>query len=133
MDIPKIAFGAGFSNKTRFAKKKQCLSESNPLYMVDPSNGMPIISEKKANKTQVSKIGGKKIKEKRGKLTADLGKPPSKVSKGELESYIKAAKTPAEKRKRQARVNLARAHMKGTKAVHGKAPKIPAAKGGEKK
>jgi hypothetical protein len=63
-----------------------------------------------------SVIGGKRIKEKEGKLTADLGKPPSKASESEKQAYINAAKTPTEKRKRVARINLAAAHAKGTRA-----------------
>ena len=80
--------------------------------------------------TKTSVIGGKKIKEKEGKLAADLGKPAMKATQAELDSYINAAKTPAEKKKRVARVNLASAHKKGLKAQGSKVSK-PTSKGGK--
>lgn len=83
----------------------------------------------KISETETSEIGGKKIKEKEGKLTKDLGKPPSEASEEELKRYIEAGKTEEERRKRMARVNLARAHMKGVKAQHGKGPSMPDVEG----
>lgn len=72
-------------------------------------------------KTKTSVIGGKRIKEHTGKLSKDLGKPAMSASKAELDSYINAAKSPAEKKKRVARVNLMKSHAKGLKA-QGKTP-----------
>ncbi len=66
--------------------------------------------------TKTSLIGGKKIKEKEGKLTKDLGMAPMKASKKKLDAYIDAAPDSAEKTKRVARVNLMKAHKKGLKA-----------------
>ena len=78
------------------------------------------LSEKKFEK-KTSIIGGKKVVEK-GKLTADLGKPAMKATAAEKKAYINAAKSPAEKKKRVARINLATAHKKGLKAQGAKVP-----------
>lgn len=110
MDLPRVAFGKGFVNKSIRAGNSQGI----PVYPVDVSNGMPVVSEKKY-KTQVSKIGGKKIKEKKGKLSDDLGKPAMQASEKDLQSYVDAA-SGKEKQKRVARVNLMKAHKKGHKA-----------------
>jgi hypothetical protein len=83
----------------------------------------------KISETETSEIGGKKIKEKEGKLTEDLGKPPSEASEEELKRYIESGGTEEERRKRLARVNLARAHMKGVKAQHGHGPNMPDVEG----
>ncbi len=72
------------------------------------------LNEKKYE-TKTSVIGGEKIKERKGKLTADLGKPAMKASQKELDSYINAA-SGKEKKARVARVNLMKAHKKGLKA-----------------
>ena len=79
------------------------------------------LSEKKFEK-KTSIIGGKKVVERKGKLTADLGKPAFKASKSELEAYVKAGKTPKERQKRNARVNLCKAHKAGHKAQGHKVP-----------
>lgn len=81
------------------------------------SIGRPI-----TEKVKTSVIGGKKIREKAGKLTKDLGKPAMSATKKELQSYINAAKSEPERKKRQARVNLASAHKKGLKAKGSKVP-----------
>jgi hypothetical protein len=44
--------------------------------------------------------------------------PAMKASQKRLDSYIDAAKTKAEKKKRVARVNLMKVHKKGHKAQH---------------
>ena len=106
MNRPNIAFGKGFVNSSKIK------AHNAPIYPVDPSNGMPIVSEKKY---QTSTIGGKKIKEKKGKLSSDLGKPAMQASEKELKAYINAA-SGKEKQKRVARVNLMKAHKKGHKA-----------------
>ena len=108
MGRPNVAFGKGFG--------------TNPFIVHEAKKG-----------TQTSTIGGKRIKEKAGKLTKDLGKPPSEASAAELKRYVEAGKTPAERKKRQARVNLARAHVKGAKARHpgSKVKGIPAVKPGK--
>jgi hypothetical protein len=103
---PRIAFGKGFG--------------TNPFMVSEAKKGSKA-------KTQTSVIGGKKIKEKKGALTKGLGKPPSEASKKELEAYAKRGK------KQLAQVNLYRAHMKGTKAKAGHAPKAPAVKPGKLK
>lgn len=66
--------------------------------------------------TKTTVIGGKKIKEREGKLTKDLGMAPMKASQQKLDAYIDAAPNSAEKAKRVARVNLMKAHKKGLKA-----------------
>lgn len=73
-------------------------------------------------KVKTSTIGGKKVKEKQGKLTKDLGKPAMSATEKELQSYIDNA-SGAEKKKRVARVNLMKAHKKGLKAQGSKVPK----------
>lgn len=75
-----------------------------------------LFNEKKYE-TQISKIGGEKIKEKKGKLSDDLGKPAMQASEEELQSYIDNA-SGEEKKKRVARVNLMKAHKKGHKKGH---------------
>ncbi len=65
--------------------------------------------------TQTSTIDGHKIKEKKGKLSGDLGKPAFQASQKELDNYVDAA-SGAEKQKRVARVNLMKAHKRGHKA-----------------
>lgn len=73
-------------------------------------------------KTQTSVIGGRRIKEKKGKLSSDLGKPAMKATETELQSYVDAAKSPVEKKKRVARVNLMKAHKAGLRAQGAKVP-----------
>ena len=85
----------------------------------------------KMAETETSTIGGERITEKKGKLTQDLGKPPSQASEAELEHYIEAGGSPAERQKRMARVNLFRAHMKGVKAQTGIKPHAPKVEPGE--
>lgn len=80
------------------------------------------IKEASTPKTKTTVIKGQKIKEKKGKLSKDLGKPAMKATAKELASYVKAAKTPAEKKSRVARVNLMKAHKKGLKAQGSKVP-----------
>lgn len=80
------------------------------------------IREAKSPKTRTSKIGGKKVTEKKGKLSKDLGKPAMKATQAELDSYVSGAKTGSEKKKRVARVNLMKAHKKGHKAQGHKMP-----------
>ena len=76
-----------------------------------------IISEK------TSTIGGEKIKEEPGKLSDDLGKPATRATEKELQTYIDNAPNAAEKKKRVARVNLMKAHKKGHKAQGNKLKK----------
>jgi len=76
--------------------------------------GPPLLEKKGDVKTSV--IGGKRIKEKEGKLSSDLGKPAMSASEAELASYVDAAKSPSEKRKRVARINLLKAHRRGLRA-----------------
>jgi hypothetical protein len=64
---------------------------------------------------QTQTIGGKKITQKKGKLSDDLGKPATRATETELQSYIDAGKG-KEKQKRVARVNLMKAHKKGHKS-----------------
>lgn len=73
-----------------------------------------MLSEKKYE-TQTTELDGEKIKEKKGKLSDDLGKPAFQASEKELDDYINAT-SGAEKQKRVARVNLMKAHKKGHKA-----------------
>jgi hypothetical protein len=82
----------------------------------------------KKYETQVSKIGGEKIRERKGKLAADLGKPAMQATAKELQSYIKGASGEVEKRKRVARVNLMRAHKAGLRA---KGSRVPAPRAGK--
>lgn len=84
----------------------------------------PIVegTKPKSPKTKTSVIGGKKITEKKGKLSKDLGKPAMKATQSELDAYVKAAKSPSEKKSRVARVNLMKAHKKGHKAQGHKLP-----------
>jgi len=79
--------------------------------------------------TKTSTIGGKKVTEKQGKLDADLGKPAMSATEAELQSYIDAAKGPAEKKKRVARVNLMKGHKKGLKAKGSRVPSPRKGKG----
>ena len=69
----------------------------------------------KKYETQEVEIDGEKIKQKKGKLSDDLGKPAFQASQKELDDYINAA-SGAEKQKRVARVNLMKAYKKGHKA-----------------
>lgn len=85
------------------------------------SPAVRVVSEKKYE-TKTSKIGGKKVKERKGKLSNDLGKPAMKASQAELDRYINAA-SGKEKKSRVARVNLLRAHKKGLKSQGAKVPK----------
>lgn len=73
-----------------------------------------LLSEK-TYETQTTELDGKKIKEKKGKLSDDLGKPAFQASAKELDDYIDNA-SGKEKQKRVARVNLMKAHKKGQKA-----------------
>ncbi len=92
----QVAFGAGFASTIR---------------------------EAKSNKTQTTVIKGTKIKEKKGKLSKDLGKPAMKATAKELKSYVDNAKSGKEKIARTARVNLMKAHKKGHAAQHHTVPK----------
>ena len=74
-------------------------------------------------RAKVSVIGGKKVRERAGKLSKDLGKPAMKATAVELKSYVDTASGAAEKKKRVARVNLMKAHKKGLKAKGSKVPK----------
>jgi len=141
----QVSFGAGFKNITgkginagksaaKLPQPKKNISEglavsNRPNVALGKGFGMnPFLvaeGKKKGGKTQTSIIGGKKIKEKKGALTKALGKPPSEASAKELKSYAKKGK------KQLAQVNLFRAHMKGTKAKAGHAPKVPAVKPGK--
>jgi len=93
MNLPTIGLGSGFALR-----------------------GVLTEASSKAKGTKTSTIGGKRIKERKGKLSGDLGKPAFKASAGELDSYVASGKTPKERQKRNARVNLMRAHKKGHKA-----------------
>lgn len=69
---------------------------------------------------KTSVIDHSRIREKEGKLTKDLGEPAMQATEKELQRYIDSSKSESDRKKRQARVNLMKAHKKGHEAQHHK-------------